>query len=117
MQRLILICGLLAAGGPVFSQQAVGPPSSANGVVRMTPQEIKNYNANLAKSDTAYIKCVRTQGPGSLVKRRVCRTNEDWDKRAVAAAQEARDIVDYVQTHGSSNSVEPAGSIGPAIPM
>ena len=104
-------CLALLLAAPQAHAGDSAPP--LDGPVRMTPSQIAEYNATLGPSDPAYIKCVRTEPPGSLVKRKVCRTNADWDSRASVANQDARDIVDRLNTSGSTHGQEPPGSTFP----
>ena len=106
---------VLSAALPAAAQDRA-PLSGAQSAVRMTATEIADYNAALAPTDPGFIKCVRMENPGSMVKRRVCRTNADWNQRADTASQEARDIVDRIQLHGSSYPEEPPGSLVPLTP-
>jgi hypothetical protein len=47
---------------------------------RMTPSAIRAHNTGLARKDPNYIRCVRQDETGSLVKKTVsCRTNAQWD--------------------------------------
>lgn len=121
MTRFI-VCGTLLFLGGVANAQAPSPASANPNLpgsdlpVRMTPAEILKYNAGFAATDSRFIKCVRTENPGSMVKRRICRTNEDWDQRAENASDEARAIVDNIQLHGSTHGQEPADSIVPLTP-
>lgn len=111
MQRLIAAgCLALLFAVPAHADD---PEAQSDGPVRMTPSQIADYNAALQPSDPAFIKCVRTEGPGSLVKRRVCRTNGDWEARAATANQDARDIVERINSSGSTHGQEPAGSLIP----
>lgn len=107
---LTLLASTASAEPPATSQVA------QTGSVEMTLSQIAAHNSQLAPSDPTFIKCVRSERAGSWVKRNVCRTNEDWDKRATAATQEARDIVDSIQTRGSSYPQEPPGSLVPLGP-
>lgn len=116
MLRSIVSGCILVAAVPANASDPASITTDSSGAVRMTPKQIANYNAALTPTDPAFIKCVRTEGAGSWVKRRVCRTNSDWSQRADKASQEARDIVDSIQLHGSSQSQEPAGSIVPLTP-
>lgn len=83
--------------------------------VTMTSSQIDDHNATLDRSDPQFIRCVRDGRTGSLLKRKVCRTNTDWDRRAEAGNREARDIVNSIQLHGSTHGEEPAGSIQPIL--
>lgn len=112
---LALGCAGLVAIAANASEPAA-PPTTSAGTVRMTTSEISEYNGKFAATDPEFIKCVRIEGPGSMVKRRVCRTNADWSERSTAAQHEARYIVDAIQTHGSTHGEEPVGSVVPAIP-
>jgi hypothetical protein len=106
--HVIVVCLALSA-----SVAHAGQEADAQGPVRMTPSQIAAYNSSLEPTDPVYIKCVRTEAPGSLVPRRVCRTQQDWESRASAAQREARDIVDSIQTRGSTHGQEPPGTIIP----
>lgn len=86
-------------------------PTLVEGPVRMTSAQISAYNAELNSADPQFIKCVRIEAPGSLVKRRVCRTNADWEQRADSATQDARNFVEDVQQRSFSTSQEPPGSV------
>lgn len=111
--RLMLTIGCISL---MSSAALAGPATSSpaqNGAVRMTQSQIAAHNSQLAATDPSFIKCTRMEGPGSFVKRKTCRTNEDWERRATLATQEARDIVDNIQLRGSSNSQEPPGSLFP----
>jgi hypothetical protein len=115
MLRAIALGCLVMLAAPAAGQERAAA-TDPDGAARMTLRQIAEYNANLAPADPAYIKCVKTEGPGSWVKRRVCRTNADWSRRADQASREAREIVDSIQLHGSSASQEPVGSIVPLTP-
>jgi hypothetical protein len=97
--------------------QATGPAAataSVDGPVVMTVSEIRTYNAKLSRDDPAYIRCERTLETGSLVKKRnSCRTNAEWRRVEEIGNQDARDLLDEIQTSGSTNRVEP--STVPAI--
>lgn len=108
--------GSLALFACAAAAQEAPTGENPNAPVRMTPGEIAAYNADLAASDPLFIKCVRQEGPGSMVKRRVCRTNADWSQRAANATQEARDIIEKVNLHHSTHGQEPAGTVFPVTP-
>ena len=112
VMRAIAAVGLACASIAAHAEEAT-PTTTGDGAVVMTSAQISDYNASLANSDPAFIKCVRLEKTGSLLKRRVCRTNGDWDSRARVGNLEARDIVDRILTGGSTHGEEPAGSIGP----
>lgn len=108
--RIFLVLGCLACLATIAQAQA---PLSDITAVRMSASQIAAHNSALEPTDPTFIKCVRAEAPGSLVQRRVCRTQEDWNSRAEAGQREARDIVDSIQARGSSYPQEPAGSIIP----
>lgn len=111
-----IVFGSLVLFGSAAAAQGVPTPENPNAPVRMTPTQITDYNASLSASDPLFIKCVRQENPGSMVKRRVCRTNADWDQRAASATQEARDIIDKVNLNHSTHGQEPPGSVIVATP-
>ena len=88
---------------------------TVDGPVVMTPAEIKAYNAELSRDDPAYIRCVRTLETGSLVKKITsCRTNAEWTRVHDVGNQDARDTVEYVQSHQSTRDVVQA-PVGPLL--
>ena len=102
-----------------LSQAAAATPTTGretvDGPVLMTAADIKAYNATLSRSDPAYIRCVRTLDTGSLVKKRTsCRTNAEWNRVYAIGNQDARDTVDYVQSHQSNRDVNDT-PIRPAV--
>ncbi len=114
--RHFLLLGLFALQPSGLGAQEPAARSLPSDAVRMTSAQISLYNADLAPTDPQFIRCIRSEAPGSLVKRRTCRTNADWETRASAASDEARAIVDNIQTRGFSVSEEPAGSLVPLTP-
>jgi hypothetical protein len=87
---LLILLAAEAATPAVFTQPLVEPDVS-----RMTPRDIKAFNANLPKSHDYYIRCVARLETGSLVKRvRACKTNQQWRRSEDAGNQDARDIYD-----------------------
>jgi hypothetical protein len=64
----------------------------------MSQSEIRAHNAKLARDDPFYIRCVRSEAAGSLVKRNVsCRTNRQWRLSEEAGNREARDVADAMR--------------------
>ncbi len=112
MLRPIVLGCVLFVSVSAAAQDASAPDT----LTLMSSKEIAAHNASLDPSDKTFIKCVRSERPGSLVKKRYCRTNADWDRRAEIANRDARDIVDRILTSGSTHGEEPAGSLVPAIP-
>lgn len=111
-----IVFGALVFVASAAAAQGVPTAENPNAPVRMTPTQITDYNASLSATDPLFIKCVRQENPGSMVKRRVCRTNADWDQRAASASQEARDIIDKVNLNHSTHGQEPPGTIFPVAP-
>ncbi len=96
MPPLLLILALSQAA-------AAAPAPDYPGPHRMTPSQIRTYNASLARDDPAYIRCRREEETGSLVRARsTCRTNAEWRRIEDLANTDARDMVDHVNSSGSS---------------
>ena len=90
-------------------------PQTVDGPVVMTAAQIKAYNAALTREDPAYIRCVRTLETGSLVKKVTsCRTNAEWSRVNDIGNQDARETVEYVQSHQSNRDINDA-PIGPLL--
>lgn len=113
MMRLAILGSMMILAGAASAQEPATPTAVTDGPVRMTSAQISAYNANLGASDPHFIKCIRSEPPGSLVKRRVCRTNADWEQRADNATEDARNFVEGVQQRGFTSPQEPVGSIFP----
>lgn len=94
---------------------AVAARETVEGPVAMTAAEIRAYNATLTREDPAYIRCVRTLETGSLVKKvTACRTNAEWTRVNEVGNQDAREIVEYVQSHQSNRDLNNA-PLGPLL--
>lgn len=103
----LILLGLASSVIDAGASQPSAPP-------RMSASEIRAYNSTLDRSDPQFIRCTKQLETGSLVRKRAtCRTNEEWRRVEDISNTEARDIVDRVNSSGSSNSLEPAGSVGP----
>ena len=64
----------------------------------MSRAEIKAFNAKLARSDPYYIRCVRSEETGSLVKKVYsCRTNRQWEVAYRTGNDNARDTVEAMK--------------------
>lgn len=62
---------------------------------KMSQAEIRAHNAKLPRDHPYYIRCVKREDIGSLVKRNFsCRTNQQWAATENAANEEARAIAD-----------------------
>ena len=71
---------------------------------KMSPSEIADYNKGLASSDPTFIKCRRQAETGTLAgKKRVCRTNAQWEAMADSANRETRDMIEGMARSGGSN--------------
>jgi hypothetical protein len=78
--------------------------SSAKSPTKMSASEIAEANEGLDPSDPAYIKCRRVAETGSLIgKKRVCRSNAQWDAMANSANRESRDMIEGMARSGGSN--------------
>lgn len=89
-----------------LSQATAAAPALPNGPGphEMTRSQIRAYNARLSRDDPAYIRCRREEEIGSLVRTRsVCRTNAEWARVEGQAEEDARTMVERVNTSGSSN--------------
>ena len=85
-------------------------PAVTTGPVAMTPQQIRAYNATLARDHPAYIRCERQLETGSLVKKtRLCRTNAEWRRLGDIGNDTARDMQERYLQHSFSASQEPTG--------
>ncbi len=90
---LLVFLAAEAATPVVFTQPLVEPD-----VTRMTPRDIKTFNANLPKSHPYYIRCVASLETGSLVKKvRACKTNQQWRRADDIGNQDARDAYDTAE--------------------
>lgn len=83
------------------SEAAVAAPSpAAQEIVEPNPKEmsrseIRAHNARLTNDHPFYIKCVRSEPIGSLVKSNYsCRTNRQWKIAEDVGNAEARAIAD-----------------------
>ena len=71
---------------------------------KMSPSEIAEYNKGLEQSDPAYIKCRRIGETGSLAgKKRVCRSNAQWEATANSANRETRDMIEGMARSGGTS--------------
>lgn len=62
---------------------------------KMSQSEIRAHNAKLPRDHPYFIRCVKREDIGSLVKRNFsCRTNQQWTAAENAGNDEARAIAD-----------------------
>lgn len=110
---LVSILTLLAAGTATAPAQ---PTPAATAVValadmtepdpkKMSQSEIRAHNAKLPRDHPFYIRCVKREEIGSLVKRNVsCRTNRQWTAAEDSANTEARAIGDAMASKSWATS-------------
>lgn len=71
----------------------------------MSQAEIRAANARVGALDPYFIKCVRSESIGSLVKRNFsCRTNRQWNLTDRTGNDEARDVMDDVRSKSWNTS-------------
>ena len=74
----------------------------------MTRAEIREYNAKLERDHPAYIRCIRTLDPGSLVKKTTqCRTNAEWRRTDAIANDDARETGERMASQSWRTSDDP----------
>ena len=74
----------------------------------MTRAEIRDYNAKLERTHPAYIRCIRTLDPGSLVKKTTqCRTNAEWRRTDGLANDDARQTMERMASQSWRTSDDP----------
>jgi hypothetical protein len=98
---MILATFLLLAATP--STEAV--PATEPNPKKMTQSAIRAHNAELPRDHAYFIRCVKSEETGSLIKRKLsCRTNQQWAAAEKAANDEARAIADAMRSKaGTSN--------------
>jgi len=69
----------------------------------MTRAEIRTYNAGLPREHPGYIRCKSSEETGSLVKKAAsCRTNAEWRRVEDSANEDARDLIEAINTSAPS---------------
>ncbi|MBS0255613.1 MAG: hypothetical protein JSS36_10525 [Proteobacteria bacterium] len=82
---------------------ASAPAAAPVDPTHMTGKQIREYNANLQRSDPNYIRCVSQEQIGSLVQSNyVCHTNRQWTEIEEAANKNARDTVDAMSRQSTN---------------
>lgn len=72
---------------------------------KMSQAEIRAHNSKLPRDHPYYIRCVRREEIGSLVKRNFsCRTNRQWTTAEDSANAEARAIADEMASKAWATS-------------
>ena len=95
---MMLAAGTVPAADP--AAEVVEPNPRA-----MSQKEIRAFNAKLAKGHPYYIKCVKSDEIGSLVKRSYsCRTNAQWQKAEAIGNQNVRDTIQDMQSKATNTS-------------
>jgi hypothetical protein len=90
---------LSAAAAPAVSTTPAAAPLTEIEPRTMRQAEIRAHNAQLARTDPNYIRCVKREDIGSLVKRHFsCRTNRQWRLAEDSANTEARAIADEMSS-------------------
>lgn len=71
----------------------------------MSQSEIRAFNAQLEKGHKFYIRCKKSAPTGSFVAREFsCRTNSQWAASESRGNQEARDVMEEVQSKSWNTS-------------
>ena len=97
MSPFLLILAMAQAAGAEAPAVSTGPHE-------MTRSQIRAYNSRLSREDPAYIRCKTEEETGSLVRAHsTCRTNAEWRRVEDQNNADARDMVDRVNTSGSSH--------------
>ena len=110
---MIIATLLLLAAAPA-NQAAIADPVAQSSTQiaiaepdpkKMSQSAIRAHNLSVPRSHPFYIRCVKTEAPGSLVKRNLsCRTNQQWSAAENAANDEARAIADHMRSKASTTS-------------
>ena len=71
----------------------------------MSQSEIRAFNAGRTRTDPDFIRCIRTEETGSLVRKTFsCHTNAQWELDWRNGNQTARDAIEKMTQHGINNS-------------
>ena len=91
----------LIAAEAVTAQPAIAAPDPK----AMSHAEIRAFNAKVDRGHPYYIRCVKSEAIGSLVKRQVsCRTNEQWKEADRVGNDEVRDVMDHTRSKSWNTS-------------
>lgn len=90
---------LALAAQAVVATAAPGPDEQRTIDPRtMSQAEVRAHNATLTRNDPNYIRCVKSEDTGSLVRRRFsCRTNAMWETDERTGNQNARETFEAMQ--------------------
>jgi hypothetical protein len=110
---LVSILTLLAAATATVPTTSAPAPAAVVAIAeiaepdpkKMSQSEIRAHNAKLPRDHPYYIRCVRREEIGSLVKRNLsCRTNQQWAASEDSANAEARAIGDAMASKSWATS-------------
>jgi hypothetical protein len=113
----------IALLGTAASDVATPPPAPApalseaglRGPIRMKAAQIKAYNDGLAKDHPSYIRCESEAVTGSIaMRRKVCRTNQDWARVHSEGNEAARGMVQDMNK-GWTSGDRPPGEMRPGF--
>jgi hypothetical protein len=109
LAMLLLITPPLPAEAVPVANPAAPPAMQAAEIEpnpkKMSQSAIRAHNADLPRDHRYYIRCVKQEEIGSLVKRNLsCRTNQQWSAAEDAANNEARDIADEMRSKAQRTS-------------
>lgn len=100
---LMLAAGVLTITTTPAPTAAPAPAAGMVDPAHMTGKQIREYNANLQRSDPNYIRCVSQEQIGSLVQTNyVCHSNLEWTRLEEIANKNARDTVDSMSRQSSN---------------
>lgn len=92
---------LLLAAAPSAIQADMIEPNPKT----MSQSAIRAHNAELPRDHPYFIRCVKREETGSLVKRKLsCRTNQQWAAAEKSANDEAQAIADHMRSKASTNT-------------
>lgn len=93
---------LLAVGGAAVAPDVeIEEPTPRE----MSRSEISKFNEKLSRTHPYYIRCVRAEETGSLVKKTYsCRTNEKWEIAERIGSQNARETVEAMQKSSTNGN-------------
>lgn len=92
MSLLASLIFLVAADG---ATQTATAPMAEPDPKSMSQKEIREFNAKVPRNHPYYIRCVRSDETGSIVKKLYsCRTNLQWALADRTGSQEARDTLE-----------------------
>ena len=93
-----LLTLILAQAAPAQAVEVTKAPTA------MTRSAIRAYNAKLPPGHPASIRCVNEDETGSLVRKKTkCRTLAEWRRVEDVANNDAHEILDNVNLHGSTH--------------